>query len=157
MCAIGSAVCLFGLTLFHWYGVELINTSNLLFAIQSVEPGRNAWQALEFVPVFVAVTVVATVVCEGLLLVGLFRRFGLVINALVVILGLASFLLILFRIVDPPTFRTEATITAVGVVQAPMFVALVAAAGVMVGGLVALREEGGGFGGLFRRRMTRIS
>lgn len=36
---------------FHWFEVKAINTSNLLFAIQSIEPEKSAWEALDFIPI----------------------------------------------------------------------------------------------------------
>jgi hypothetical protein len=57
-------------------------------------------------------------------------------------LGLISALLIVFRIVNPPVFYTEPTITYEGAVQTPIFLALAAAAGIAFGGCLATREAG---------------
>lgn len=56
-------------------------------------------------------------------------------------------LLILFRIVDPPTFGVEETITSEGTVQISIFLALSAAAGIAFGGWRAMREEADGDSG----------
>ncbi|HEX8690142.1 MAG TPA: hypothetical protein VF729_07850, partial [Solirubrobacterales bacterium] len=56
------------------------------------------------------------------------------------ILGLVSMLLILFRIVEPPIFDVERTVTYEGAVQFPIFLALLAAAGIAFGGCLA-RDE----------------
>jgi hypothetical protein len=57
-------------------------------------------------------------------------------------LGLVSVLLIVVRIVDPPVFDVEPTITTEGAVQFPIYPALLAAAGIAYGGFRAMREEG---------------
>ena len=62
-------------------------------------------------------------------------------NAAVATLGLVSTLLILFRIVDPPVFSVEPTVTFEGAVQWPIFLALAAAAGIACGGCLALQTE----------------
>lgn len=36
-----SAILLFVFMFFHWFGVKATNTSNLLFAIQSIAPGKT--------------------------------------------------------------------------------------------------------------------
>jgi hypothetical protein len=67
----------------------------------------------------------------------------------VAVLGIVSVLLILFRIVDPPNFGSEENTQLEGVVfqfegtvQLPMFLALAAAAGIALGGCLAMRGEG---------------
>ena len=71
-----------------------------------------------------------------------FRKLPVPVNAVVAILGLVSMLLILFRILDPPIFYTEPTIRSEGTAQLPIFLALLAAAGIAFGGCLAMWEEG---------------
>jgi hypothetical protein len=63
----------------------------------------------------------------------------------VAVLGIVSVLLILFRILDPPNFGSFreiwGTVTIEGTVQFPIFLALLAAAGIACGGCLAMREE----------------
>lgn len=143
-----SAILLFVFMFFHWFGVKAINTSNLLFAIQSVESGKSAWEALDFIPIVLVVTIFATLAVAALRLANAVRRPFVPINASVAILGLVSVLLILFRVVDPPVFLVERTVTYEGTVQPPIFLALVAAAGIAFGGYWAMREEGASLGHL---------
>lgn len=124
---------------FHWYGVEAINTSNLLFAIQSVVPGKSAWDALEYIPIVLVVTIFAALAAPALRLTSAGWKPFVQVNAMVAILGLVSATAILFRIVQPPTVYVEPTITWEGTVQLPIFLALGAAAGIAVGGCVAMR------------------
>jgi hypothetical protein len=140
-----SAILLFASMFFHWFGVKAVNTSNLLFAIQSVEPGKSAWEALDYTPIFLLITVLATLAVATLRLANLVRMPSVPVNAVVAILGTASVLLILFRIVDPPVFLVERAITWEGAAQLPIFLALLAAAGVAFGGFLAMREEGASF------------
>jgi hypothetical protein len=139
--AVVSAILLCAFMLFHWFDVKAVNTSPLLFAIQSVLPGKNAWQALEVIPVVLLITILGTLAVAVLRLTNSLRKDSAPVNAVVAILGLASVLLILYRIIDPPVFDVEPTITLEGAVQFPIFLALAAAAGVAFGGFLAMREE----------------
>lgn len=136
-----SAIVLFILMFFHWFGVKAINTSNLLFAIQSIEPGKSAWEALDFIPIVLLITILATLVVAALRFTNALRRDSIPVNAVVAILGLASTLLILFRVIEPPVFYVEPTVTFEGTVQFPIFLALLAAAGIAFGGFQAMRDE----------------
>jgi hypothetical protein len=64
----------------------------------------------------------------------------------VAILGAGSALLIVFRIVDPPNFGSLrdpfGTVPIEGTAQPPIFLALVAALGIALGGYLATRKEG---------------
>jgi hypothetical protein len=136
-----SAILLFVLMFFHWYGVKAVNTSNLLFAIQAVGPGKSAWEALDYIPIVLLVTIIVTLAVAALRLMDAALRSPVRLNAVVTILGVASVLLILYRIADPPVFYAETTITFEGAAQLPIFLALFAAAGIACGGCLAMREE----------------
>lgn len=136
-----SAILLFISIFLHWFGVKAVNTSNLLFAIQSIEPGKNAWEALDYIPTVLLITILATLAVAALHLTNSLQKDSVPVNAVVAILGFASVLLIIYRIFDPPVFNVERTITTEGAVQFPIFLALAAAAGVAFGGFLALREE----------------
>jgi hypothetical protein len=139
-----SGILLFALTFFHWFGVKAINTSNLLFAVRAGGPGKSAWEALDFLPIFLVITVVATLVVAMLHFTNAVRTPSLPLNAVVAGLGAVSVLLILIRIVDPPVFYVEPTITTEATAQLPIFLALLAAVGIVVGGYCAMRGEGFG-------------
>jgi hypothetical protein len=136
-----SALLLFVFMFFQWFGIKLTNTSNLLFAIRGGGPGKNAWEALDYIPIVLVITIIATLAMAALRLANAFPKRHVRINAVVATLGLVSMALILFRIVDPPIFYVEATITSEGTVQLPIFLALLAAAGITFGGCLAMREE----------------
>ncbi len=139
--AVISAILLFAFMFLHWFGVKAVNTSNLLFAIQSVEPGKNAWEALDYIPTVLLITILATLAVAALRATNALRKDSVPVNAVVAILGVVSVLLIGFRIIDPPVFNVEPTITFEGAVQFPIFLALAAAIGIAVGGFLALWEE----------------
>lgn len=143
-----SAFLLFVFMFFHWFGVKLTNTSNLLFAIQGGGSGKSAWEALDYTPIVLVITIISTLAMVTLCLADAFPKRRVRINAVVAILGLASMVLILLRIIDPPVFYVEATITSEGTAQLPIFFALLAAAGITFGGCLAMWEEGFSSSGL---------
>lgn len=136
-----SAILLFVLMFFHWFGVKLSNTSNLLFAIRSVLPEKSAWEALDYIPIVLVITVIAALILVALRLTNTVRKPPALVYAVVAILGIVSSSLILFRILSPPVFYTEPTITSDGVVQFPIFLALAAAVGIAFGGCLAMWED----------------
>lgn len=136
-----SAILLFALMFFHWYGVKAVNTSNLLFAVQAGGPGKSAWEALDYTPIVLLATIVVTLAVVARRLANTSKRPRVPLNAAVVILGIASVLLILYRIVDPPVFSVETTITIEGAAQLSIYLAVFAAAGIACGGCLAMREE----------------
>ena len=141
--AVISAISLFAFMFFHWFGVKAVNTSNLLFAIRAVGSGKNAWEALDYTPMVLVITIVAALAVPALRAAGGLGRSSMPVNVVVAVLGFASVGLIVFRIVDPPIFDVERTIKVEGAVQTPIFLALAAAAGIVFGGLMAVREETG--------------
>jgi hypothetical protein len=135
-----SAALLFVLMFFHWFGVRATNTSNLLFAIQSVEPDKNAWEALEYIPIVLVTTIGVGVLLLALRFMNVAHRWHAPLKRLVLIAGLVSTFLIAFRIIEPPVFGTEETVTYEGIIQLPIFFAFLAALGVVHGAYRASRE-----------------
>lgn len=136
-----SAILLFVLMFFDWFEVELTNTSKLLFAVQGGS-GRSAWEALDYIPIALVITITAALAVVVLHIFETSRRPAAALDAVIAILGLASALAILFRIIEPPVFYVESTITSEGTVEAPIFLALLAAIGIVFGSCQAMREEG---------------
>jgi hypothetical protein len=136
-----SAILLFALTFFDWFSSRGSNNSNLLFLIEDIRPGESAWEALSYIPFVLLVTISATLMVSALRLTPE-AQLPIRVNAVVAILGIASALLILFRIVDPPTFEAVGPLTYETTVLFPTFLALWAAAGIAFGGFWAMREEG---------------
>lgn len=136
--AISSALLLV-LTFCDWFGVESTSESLRVFSV-----GRNAWEALDYIPIVLLAAITAALTSEVLRLMSTQRRAAVWINAVVALLGAVATLLILFRIVSPPDFGALATSFGIvkyeGTVQLPIFLALLAAAGISYGGYRALRE-----------------
>jgi hypothetical protein len=135
-----SAVLLFALMFFNWFGVELVNSSNLLFAVSGGGPGKSAWDALEYIPIVLVITIVATLAMVAVRLSNAASEAFVLVNAPIAVLGFVSTVLILFRILHPPIFGIEGAITSQGTVQAPVFLALLAAAGITFGGCLSMRK-----------------
>ncbi|HEX7244191.1 MAG TPA: hypothetical protein VF245_01330 [Solirubrobacterales bacterium] len=139
--AAASAGLLLASMFFHWFGVKATNTSHLLFAIQSVESGKSAWDALECTPTILLIAVLVTFTVTALRLVNVITGCHVGAHVVVVIFGVASVALIFYRIVDPPVFYVEPTITYEGTVQLPICLALLAAGGITAGSGVAIWER----------------
>lgn len=82
-----SAALLLVSMFFHWFGIEAHNTSNLLFAIESVERGKNAWEALEYIPIAILATIVVTLAATTMRRAGTLPVPSFPANVAVMILG----------------------------------------------------------------------
>lgn len=146
-----SATLLFVFMFFDWFGVESSSTSLSLFNV-----GHSAWEALDYIPIILSVGIIAVLVETGLRLTGAGWKRAPLANAVITILGVMSALLIIIRIVDPPSFGSFGTsfgiVTHEGTVKLPIFLALLAAAGIAYGGYRAMREEGISLADLRARR-----
>jgi hypothetical protein len=135
--AIGG-VLLFILMFFHWYNVS----AKLGIPGFSASAGVNAWDAFDFIDLFLLLTVI---VALGLaVLTAMQQAPALPVTASVITTAVAGFgtLLILFRIVDTPGGDIPA---GAGVDVSPtfwMFVSLAVTAGIAYGGYLSMREEG---------------
>jgi hypothetical protein len=134
-----SAILLFLFMFPDWFGTK--DSGELRFF--SVD--RSAWEAPDYIPIVLVITIIATLAVAALRLANAVHRRPIPVDAVVAILGIVSVLLILFRIVDPPNFGSFreiwGDITIEGTVQFPIFLALSAAVGIALGGCLALREE----------------
>jgi hypothetical protein len=134
-----SAILLSYLMCFDWFGTKDSGALNL-FSV-----GHSAWEALDYIPAFLLVTIVAALIAPSLGLVNHDSRPSVPVNAVVGVLGIVSVLLILYRIMDPPDFgsfrEVMGDVQTEGTVQLPIFLALPAAAGVAFGGFWARWEE----------------
>ncbi|MBA3866317.1 MAG: hypothetical protein H0X42_08220 [Solirubrobacterales bacterium] len=138
----GSAIALFIFMFFDWFGVEISGAGS-----SSSVPGAggSAWDALEFIPIILVITIIAALAVAALRLADSAYEPPVSGNAVVVVLGGLSTLLILFRIVDPPSFGSFGGISVDGTVDLGIFLGLIAAAGITYGGYKAMQEEGVSF------------
>jgi hypothetical protein len=134
-----SAILLFVFMFLDWFGTKDAGE------LQFFSVGRSAWEALDYIPIVLVIAIIATLAVAALRLANAVHRPPIPVNAVVAILGTISVLLILFRIVDPPNFGSFqeiwGNITIEGTVQFPIFLALLAAAGIAFGGCLAMRKE----------------
>ncbi len=68
-------------------------------------------------------------------------------NVAVTVLGGLSTLLVLFRIIDPPSFGSFGGVSVDGTLEIGIFLGLITAAGIAYGGYRAMQEEGSTFSG----------
>lgn len=135
-----SAIALFVLMFFDWFGAKTIMTTNLLILFGGFEPDRSAWEALDYIPFVLVVAIGVTLTVAGLRLTP-GAQLSARIEAAVGALGALSALLILYRILDPPIVLVEPQFTVERTVLFPTFLALAAAIGIALGGFLAMREE----------------
>ncbi len=134
-----AAVVLFVFMFFDWFTVEVTGIPG--------SGGSDAWDALDWIPIVLVVTIVAALGVAALRLTDSRYEPAISANSVVAILGGLSFLLILYRIVDPPGVG-GGTLAEELVDVSPafgIFVSLVAAAGIAYGGYRAMQEEGASF------------
>ncbi len=138
-----SAILLFVFMFFDWFGVEVSGGG---FSGSVPGAGGSAWDALEFIPIILLVAIVAAVGVAVLRLTDSTWEPPISMNAVVAALGGLSVLLILFRIIDPPSFGSYGGVSVDGTLDFGIFLGLISAAGIAYGGYAAMREEGVTFG-----------
>jgi uncharacterized membrane protein YhaH (DUF805 family) len=140
-----SAVLLFIFMFFDWFGAKVEGVPGFS---GSIEAGGSAWDALDVIPIFLMLAIVAAIAVAAIRLTDADVEPPVSMNAIVAVLGGLAVLLILYRIVDPP--GDGDALAGVGVditLKLGIFLGLLAAAGIAYGGYSAMREEGATFGG----------
>ena len=135
-----SSVLLFIFMFFDWFSAEVT------FGDRGASEGVTAWDALDWIPIVLVIAIVAALVVVSLRLLESRYEPSFSLNSIVAILGGISFLLILYRIIDPP--GATASTPGFSFDVSPefwIFVSLLAAAGIAYGGYKAMQEEGASF------------
>jgi len=140
----GSAIALFVFMFFNWFGAEVSGVGGFSGTV-SGEAG-NAWDTLDFIPIVLLVTVIAALVMAGLRLADSAYEPPVPMSTIVTVLGVISVLLVLFRIVVPPTFASFGGVSVDATLSVGIFLGLIAAGGIAYGGYSTMREEGITFG-----------
>jgi hypothetical protein len=140
-----SAILLFAFMFFDWYSVECDNANSPLLNLISFPPaGKSAWQALDYIPSVLLVTVFAALVTTALRISDVAEKLTR-IHAAVAAFGVVSAALILIRILDAPNFNPGRggweTLTCRSATQLPIYLALAAAVGIALGSFLAIEEE----------------
>lgn len=140
-----SAVLLFIFMFFTWFGVEVSGGSGFSGSVPGA--GGSAWDALDFIPIVLVVTIVVALVNVFLRLSDSDYEPPVSLNVAVAVLGGLSTLLILYRVIDPPSFGSFGGVSVDGTREIGIFLGLIAAAGITYGAYRAMQEEGSSFGG----------
>jgi hypothetical protein len=140
-----SAVLLFIVMFFDWFGVEVSGSNGFSGTVPGA--GGSAWDALEFIPIILVITIVVALINVFLRLSDSEYEPPISMNVAVAVLGGLSTLLVLFRIIDPPGFGTFGGVTVDGTLEFGIFLGLVTAAGIAYGGYRGMQEEGSTFSG----------
>jgi hypothetical protein len=139
-----SAILLFIFMFLDWFGVEVSGAAG--FSGDVPGAGGSAWDALDFIPIVLIVTVVAALGLAVLRLTDSTYEPPVPASTVVAVLGAISVLLILFRIIDPPSFGDFGGVSYDATLKVGIFLGLISAAGIAYGGYSAMQEEGITFG-----------
>jgi hypothetical protein len=140
----GSAILLFIFMFFDWFGVEVSGVGGFSGSVPG--GGGSAWDALDFIPIILMITIIAALVMAGLRLADSPYEPSVPMSTIVTVLGVISVLLILFRIIDPPSFASFGGVSVDATLSVGIFLGLIAAGGVAFGGYSTMKEEGITFG-----------
>lgn len=138
-----SAILLFIFMFFDWFGVKVSGAGGFGGSV----PGAagNAWDALDVIPVFLVIAIAAALGVAMVRLIEADFEPAVSLNAVVAALGILAALLVLFRVIDPPTFASYAGVSVEATRKFGLFLGLIAAAGIAYGGYRAMQEEGTSF------------
>jgi hypothetical protein len=139
-----SAILLFVFMFFDWFGVEISGVPG--FSGDVSGSGGSAWDALDVIPIFLMLAIVAAIGVAIIRLTDADIELPVSLNSVVAALGGLAVLLILFRIIFPPDFGSFGGVEVDATLKLGIFLGLLAAAGIAYGGYSAMREEGMTFG-----------
>jgi hypothetical protein len=140
-----SAVLLFIFMFFDWFGVEISGEGGSVSFGSGA--GGSAWDALDFIPIVLVITIVVALINVFLRLSDSDYEPPVSVNVAVAVLGGISTLLVLYRIIDPPGFGTFGGVSVDATLEFGIFLGLVTAAGIAFGGYRGMQEEGSSFSG----------
>jgi len=135
-----SAILLFIFMFFDWFGVEVSGVGGFSGTISG--EGGSAWDALDFIPIVLVIAIVAALVLAGIRLADSPMEPTVPLSAIVAVLGGISVLLVLYRIVFPPSFGDFGGVSVDATLDVGIFLGLLASAGIAYGGYAAMREDG---------------
>ncbi len=138
-----SAILLFVFMFFDWFGVEVSGVAGFS---GSVGEGGNAWDALDLIPIVLIIAIVTTVAMVAIRLSDSAFEPAIPMSVVVTVLGAISALLVLYRIIDPPSIGEFPGIEVDVTRKIGIFLSLIAAGGIAYGGYRAMQEEGASFG-----------
>jgi len=143
--AMVSALVLFVVMFLDWFGYSNGQSGNLLGELNLFSESSNAWQAMEVIPIVLELTIVVTVGAGLLTLFDSEWKPSIPPSAATAVLGGLSFLLIFFRIIDPPSLGDVGGLPIHTEPRLGIYLGLAAAAGIAGGGYTAMRQRGSSF------------
>src|SRR5215211_4663891 len=130
---------------FSWFGAPETNIVTPAGGIQidlgevpGADTTANAWQSFDFIDIVLLVTIIVAVGLAVMSAMGSSVNLPVAASALTAGLGILATLLILYRIIDPPSDADR---------EFGVFLGLIAAAGIAAGGWLSMQEEGTTFTG----------
>jgi hypothetical protein len=138
-----SAILLFIFMFFDWFSVD-VSTSAGGFTV-SGSAGGSAWDALDVIPVFLMLAIIAAVGVAVVRLTDALFEPSFSLNAVVAALGGLAVILILYRIINTPDAGSAPGVSVDVSPTIGIFLGLIAAAGIAYGGYRAMQEEGASF------------
>jgi hypothetical protein len=155
-----SGVALFIIMFLNWFGGDegtglseeeatdlLEQQPSLLEEAGAESASFNAWELFDFIDIILLVAIVVAVGLAVLTAAARTVALPVAASAITAGLGILAAILVLYRIIDPP-FGLDREFGA--------FLGLIAAAGIAVGGWLAMQEEGTTFGGEADRARDRF-
>jgi hypothetical protein len=131
---ISAVILFFDMFIFDWFGFGSVDT-----AIGEIDIGGgfNAWQSFDFIDIVLLLTVGVAIGVAVMAANASKGSLPVAGGALVAGMGILSTILIIYRIIDPPSGADR---------EIGVFIGLIAAAGIAYGGWTAMEEEGTSFG-----------
>jgi multidrug transporter EmrE-like cation transporter len=134
-----SGAALFIILFLEWFSLPTggIEIEGFATAV-GVDTSISAWQAFDFIDLVLLLAVIAGVGLAVLAAAQSSVQLPVAASAITAGLGILGTLLVLYRVIDPPSDLDRAY---------GLFLGLIAVAGVAIGGWLAMQEEGTTFGG----------
>ena len=136
-----SAILLFIVMFFHWYGIK----TGLSSQGSAITVGVSAWQIYSYTDLLLLLLIILTV---GMVVLSATERSAAVpisMNAIVTAFGALMTLIVLYRLINQPGPNELVTVKFWG------YVGLLLTAGIAVGSFLAMRDEGTSFSDSARR------
>jgi len=144
MIAAGAAILLFIVMFITWFSVDL--GDNGLFEAAGVDTGANAWQAFSWIDIVLFVTIIVAVGGAVVAATATSVNTPVAVSAITTGLGILSFLLVLYRIIDPPGAGDIPDGLDIGISRGiGVWLGLILTAAIAFGGWRAMEEEGASF------------
>jgi hypothetical protein len=127
--AAGSAIALFIVMFFSWFGAP--DEIEALGSAVGVDTSANAWQSFDFIDLILLATVIVAI--GAAVAKASANRIDFPLSTVVTVLGALSTILVLYRIIDPPGDADR---------KFGVFLGVILAALLTYGGWLAMQEEG---------------